>query len=283
MPYSGKPNRFLKTGDPTQRFGNLLYRDFWNEDDRIYRTIAQLQTTGTLVRGPHGRYSMKLDPSSINQPWLYIHTAIGRKCTLWHDLYFEHFRLIPEGCLNCWKTVISVSSVYDLFILRDILTGLSLPSKCGIDARYFTPNKYSGFIYGDSIGQGFEYYRIISEALEGNLDLKGKPRVILKRGCTEFEQEYPHSKTWRLSDAQVMFEKKLDSIFEAPIEPTSQQDLIAQSRVFSSWIKYAHGIGDKTWKQALIREGYDPPKDLYPPPDTYHGLSFEEIEEILNT
>jgi len=279
--YPGKSLPVPKAKDGKKRIGNLLYADWWNQPEAVYQKITRMLNAGMLVTGPQGKLTVKLSPDVLHQPWYFIKSGINRQCVLWHDIYFDEFKFIPRHCLEkCWKTVISVDTVLELFKLRDILIKLQLPSKCGIDVRTYSYNVYDGFIYGDTLGQGQRYYEIIRDALKHTIP---KARIILKRGCTEFEQEFPDSKKWGLSEENMLLEHFLDAILEPPPivdGGIGMQGGFATCEVFQIWIKYAHGIRDRTWRDAMRYEGYDPPKHLYPPPNTYHNMSEEDLSKL---
>lgn len=264
---------------------NLIYDDFWNMEDNINMVLNQMLSKNALERTETGKLALRTQPSAFNSPWYYVKHGLNRDCILWHDLYFDHFEIIPSNCMSCWKVVIyshadpAQQKVSDLFRMRDMLIAEGLPSKCGMDVRRYTPHRYDGFVYGDSLTQGQEHYRIIKEATD---KLFPDGRVILKRACTEFEHKHPDSSTWMLSEIQMEMEHRFDSIFDRTPVPASGQDDFQQAQTLKTWIEYAHGIGDTSWREAMIREGYeDPGEHLFPPARTYHELSPEELNDLL--
>jgi hypothetical protein len=270
--------------------GNLLYRDWWNDDEKLVELLTDLSQKQTIERVAGGRVKLRMQATNFQTPWFFIQHALNRQCALWHDIYFKHFDLIYSCCMNCWKTVITLGydgdpskgRIVDLFKLRDLMLKLRLPSKCGIDVRTYTYARYNGFVYGDSPEQGLEYYNIVKDAIDHS-DLKRRAKVILKRACTEFEQKYPNSHTWILTPEQVKFEEKLDSIF-APVPDVEigAQIGLSQNHVFRIWLDYAYQICDPTWKDALEYEGYTvPPEGIYPKPVEYHEMTAEEIYQKL--
>jgi len=271
-----------------RRVSNLLYGDWLNDREcaDIVSVVEQMQQMNAITRGPHGKLTLRTMASAYGNPWYFIKHGLLRECLLWHDFYFEKFGIIPSECMiRCWKTVIQTHSdpskqtVYDLFVMRDFLTELNLPSKCGVDIRLFTPMRYAGFVYGDSIEQGKEYHAVVSERIKKVLP---NAKVILKRSCTEFEQKYPKSETWRLTEEQIRFEDKLASIFEPPPVHIQEFDESVASATFRFWILHAHGIGDTSWRAALEREGYESIEQLFNGATTYHEKSVEEIYRFLH-
>jgi len=257
--------------------GNILFDDFYNIPTGITETLSRLMQTKQLIYGTKGKLKPNIIPRNVLSPWYHNRMPTNRSCFLWNDIFFEYFKFIPRGCRNCWKVVIvtnkrpSRQRVLDLFTLRDILVRLNVPSKCGVDIRLHTPNRYSGFIYADNLEAGKRYYHLIKDAL--STEFKNST-VILKKGCTEFEHSVGDSNSWdEISQARRWdnLEDYLNYIIETNDECITE-GLFQQQNVdtFRYWIEYAHCIGDSSWRKALESQGYIVPKTLFPKPITYH-------------
>jgi hypothetical protein len=280
--YIQRRNVFDKIGEGSNP-GHLLFNDFYNRPERISKTLSNLVAKGALVAGDKGKLKINIRPLAETSPWYHIRRSTNRQCGLWHDIYFEQFGFVHSGCLKCWKTVIvpempiSAQRVTDLFRLKGLLNELGMPSKCGTDVRMYTPHKYVGFIYGDSLEEGREYHNIISKQLSNHFP---KGHAILKLGCTEFEHRFGPTDKWNELIPQWKF---LENYLDYLIEPQSEQYNISllehtDADTFRFWIEYAYGTGDPSWKQALEAQGYDVASDdLFFKPKTYH-----EIEEKEN-
>lgn len=266
--------RFLRKPHEGVTPGHLLFNDFYNRPDSISKTISQLVDRGALVPGTKGKLQTRITAVASVSPWFHIKVPTNRYCSLWHEIYFKHFGIVPTGCMNCWKLVMTTHKqprrqrVTDLFRLRDLLLSLNMPSKCGCDVRLYTPQRYDGFIYADSLEEGQQYYqvfkpRLLKEFPNGNL--------ILKRSCTEFEHRFGDSRTWDERQDWKAIEHYLDYIIE-PHERYDMQglEIHTDADTFRFWIEYAHSIGDASWKEALKTQGYEVPSRLFFDPVTYH-------------
>lgn len=276
-----------KVSEGQGRVGNKMFEDFWNIPTAIVNRVAQMAQQGGLEQTDAGKLKIKTIPSAFNTPWYFIKHGMNRDCLLWHDTYFDNFDIIPSQCMNCWKTVIVTDpdpkkqTVLDLFKLRDLMIGWQLPSKCGVDIRDYTPQRYDAFIYGDSLEQGQEYQRFAQKRLEES-GLFKNPKAILKRACTEFEQRHPDSTKWTLSNDQIRTEEFLEYLFDRTGGYQYLQWDVAAAQTFQFWIDRAHGIGDTTWRDALIYCGYeDPGESLWVPPVCYHNKTSEELLEMM--
>jgi hypothetical protein len=138
--------------------------------ESLRSTLTMLISQRRLIYGKKGRLRPSLAPFDTLLPWWSTRVPTDRTCVLYHDVLFDFFGFIPKRCRECWKTVLltdehpAFQTVVDVFKLRDILTSLALPCKCGVDLRANTPNRYAGYIYGDSIEQGRLYHSLASEA-----------------------------------------------------------------------------------------------------------------------
>jgi len=267
------------------RVGTLMYNDFWNEMPSIIALVNKLVSNKGIEPTAGNKMRVRVLPGGIAAPWFFVKHGLNRDCLLWHDVYFDNLGFIHSACMSCWKTVIYTNkdpqkqTVLDLFKLRDLMIKLQLPSKCGCDVRNYTKARYDGFIYGDTLEQGQLYHGIAKEAV-----MKEFPdaEVILKRACTEYEKKFPKSNEWQCTSHQLDLEDKLNNIF-APTDASQYVTTdLAQARVFSLWIEYAYQIGDPTWRDALMYEGYeDPGPSLYSEAVTYHDKTPEELRDMM--
>jgi hypothetical protein len=230
-----------------------------------------------LVFGNKGKYKVNLAPYRTITPWWTADVWTNRDCVRLNDVLFTKFNFIPSRCFECWKTQIITNAdpgkqtVKDLFVLRDVLQSTGFPCKCGVDLRWITPNRYSGFIYGDSLEQAKTYHKLIKKRL---VTVLPKAHVTVKRGCTEFEDTYGDSSKWE-EVAKGYAWDALEDYLDALIETHDVPSIMGIHRhkdaeTFRMWIEYAHGIGDNSWKGALKSQGYKPPDTLFFKAKTYH-------------
>lgn len=171
-----------KVGEGT-RPGHLTFNDFYNRPESISATLVTLVAQKTLTIGSKGKMKINVGPIASISPWYQTKTYTNRVCTQYHEVYFRYFHFIPRFCRNCWKTVFSThydpsrQTVYDLFRMRDFIETLGLPGKVGCDIRPYTPTRYVGFVYADSLEDGKKYHelftpRFLTEFPDGKVILK---------------------------------------------------------------------------------------------------------------
>ena len=246
--------------------------------DETYRQgVRQLLSSGQFRIARSGRL-IPMDPrGELQTTWVFTNNEARRKyCSWWNHYYFGVFGVIPRICrFNCWKTVIYPRNVIETFQLCDTLRALNLPSKCGADRRNYTLNAWGGFIYGDSLEEGREYYEQIRAAIDSVI---GKDvRIILKRGCTEMERARP-SNTWDDYTAQEKAQEwQLDDLFQFS-EEGFRQARWAVNDVKEGWILRAIEIGDSAAREAAEKYSDDPDiwKKLVVHSVTYHNTNTGE-------
>jgi hypothetical protein len=218
--------------------------------DQFFRRKVRQLLLGRFKINESGKLAPYSPRGIVDTPWVFTNFDARRKfCTLWNAIYCNEFHIIPKFCrFHCWKTVIYPRNVYELFQLADLLRALNLPSKCGIDKRNYTYAAWDGFVYGDDLEQGKQYYRQTREAVDRVIspDIK----VILKRGCTEMERMKPSDQWDDYPPDEEMLEFQLDDIFHFE-ELDFHQSAWEVRDIKENWILRAIEICDPTVEQTL--------------------------------
>ena len=218
----------------TERVNRLMEKDY------------KIGTAGRLVpRSPQGSRAI---------PWIFINQDARKKfCTFWNHVCTIYFRLIPTNCrMNCWKTVVKPRNVLELFEVYETLVELDLPSKIGMDLRNYTYGAWAGFIYGDTLEEGKEYYKRVKKAMQPK-----KVPIILKRGCTEMERLRPSDQWNEITEKELNLERRLCDLFEFSELYFAQASWL-KTEIQERWIKRAIEIGDPTAREAAEKYSKDP-------------------------
>lgn len=183
-------------------------------------------------------------------PWISNCINEERKCNLW-GVYFNNYGIISQGCLKCYKIVMTIPTLKDLFQVLAYQKAGTLTCKCGIERRKYVGKvgKYGAYWYTPLSGgleEGRQIYKDIHEVF---------PRfpLILKRGCTEFEMVYSPSSKWDEIAKErdwIDTEALLDQVFVAdPMSLKVEMNTPKQLEVcvIRRWIEYAFEHGDSTY------------------------------------
>ena len=251
----------------------------------------------------HSNYFYRMEDGKIDTikrmmpdpPWAYIKQGMNQNCHFWHQVLFKYVhnkKRVPIPCHNCWKVVLMPRDLEELFASYVMIHELGRPAKCGIEGdRPNTDRFYGAYFYNNSLEDGLECYDIVREAADRDMTyemtLLGCPikvrfdnerydspvPVILKRGCTEFEQSCGPSDKWDWDDEQVETERIAANAFTQDIVSSKQGDT-QLARLAYTWIHKAFQWGDD--KYQLFTNG----NRLYPPPVTYHNMDPARLEEV---
>jgi len=177
-------------------------------------------------------------------PWVHIHRDVNRKCEYWMPL-FKLTGIRPTRCFSCWKVVVRLSALSDLFKLHDFMKfDFGNPCKCGWDNRPYTSGVYAGYFYCDSKEIGLNVLEKVRAGLKGILEHDNS--ITLKRGCTEMEVK--HKNTWDHSITDKLIEGMFNQNVHIPDGDQPQPEIV-RIHVMRRWIENASRAGDETVKR----------------------------------
>lgn len=239
----------------------MLFKDWWKEGDDLYNKLNALITQRLFTKGEDGKLHMETR-EALDSPWMSIKKARGRYCSLWHTVWLGIFRIVPMPCHNCYKVVIAPRTLFQLFQLATLLRNLNIPSKCGIETRWYVRRPYGGYVYADSLEEGMEYWHLVRTAVDLHIDPEIK--VFLKRGCTEMEQLRPDSSSWEQQKTaeEVELERKLDEVFAQEPKYPAEVDWLT-NQLKRRWVRYAIKLNDPTVPIVLGKDAQIP--EIAPP------------------
>jgi len=261
----------------------------------IIKILEPLLDGGShYLRMEDGKAKLKQGAILKDGPWVHVKSTIGFDCGLWHQITFNlvvpnlppEQKFVPRHCHNCWKVCVKLKTLQQLFNLHEMQKKLNRPSKCGIEVRESVPGLYGGYFYNKSFQAGLKCYDKVKAAMLKNeflaplvdeVDEHGRTtRVILKRGCTEFEHLIGDSNKWVVTPEQEFIEDMIDNYIVSENVHAHQPEHLVWN-IMRRWIEWAWRNGDSTY--VLYTGG----KPLFPPYVTYHQpeLLKPERDEIL--
>ena len=201
-----------------------------------------------IAKGEGDKVIYNFGQHQFDTPWIHHGKPTDRQCSRWTHIYFSKFGILPSKCLDCWKIVARPKNLRQLFELNELHSRMELPGKVGVDLRTVGTYKgiYLGFWYcpmGDLEGAR-ELQKEVRRKVRGALSLDVP--VILKRGCTEYENKFGPSNNWVQSAQHRIIEQILDTIIVIKDMENADQPGWIKTHVMRFWIEYAHQNGDKT-------------------------------------
>ena len=234
-----------------------LYMDLPEKD--LIEPILPLLKKGIYQFTDDGRLEAEMRMPS-ETPWVHVRQDPQKNCSLWHHVWFDYYGFIPSYCQKCWKVVVRPRTLTELFKVLEVLQELDLPSKCGIERRYSVPALYGAYFYNESVEAGQECVDKVDKAVSEKL---GHPLpILLKRGCTEFEEKFKDSSKWRVTKEQQHLEARLERLFANKGRVSEQSDEM-KIHIMANWLKFAYAQGDPTVHEYLSEPLYNPYRIYY--------------------
>lgn len=248
---------------------NINYREL--KDFDVVVAARPLFKQGWRIDMVSGKITMRgMEGMQQSPPWIYTNPDDKKTCAVSRAI-FEMCRFVPNECMGCWKVVVKMDRVVDLFELLnwqlEYAKGYKTDRfcKCGIELREYVSYRYGGYFYNKSKTEGLKRLKVVRKAMkEINPDMDVKKNVILKRYCTEFENALGPSKLYK----RPPLADKLESIVLPWIEPPKKnpkQPGYLKKHIMKEWIEFAHSRGDMSYIK--LNDG----EKLYPDLDTYEG------------
>lgn len=246
---------------------NMLSFYDQNVQQDILQPIRNLLDSGALTLKVDGKITLS---DNIVHQRLWLHNRFDPEraaCGKWLRIYFTQYQFHPKACRACWKIVLPLDFLADLFYVHNFQAKNDLPAKCGIELRdySFRKDRYCAFWYVP-LGSSEEEAVEILESLRRQLEHKKlKQLLYLKRGCTEIEHAFGRSTLWeKKSQGNDVLEDHLDTIFVD--SPTRDKECsLMIPHIARQWIEHAMDIGDPTAK-------YFTRLDCLPTIDHYTGM-----------
>jgi hypothetical protein len=180
-------------------------------------------------------------------PWIYAHVDFD--CTPWNRIYHEIVTgktFVHSHCHDCIKVVAKPKTLRDLVKIEMIQADMLFPGKCGIDRRENTQDIYGAFWYNRGFDEARMRYKLIRKRM--NKEGLKKVKLIIKKACTEFENELGPTDKWKRPDkAQLQDEKDMHSVLNFKPTPPSLIPEIVRDRTHHMWIHWAFQHGDNTY------------------------------------
>lgn len=255
-------------GEPLP-LGENKYRGFmdFKTKEGIDEILKLGCATNQLTTNDDGPLRMILN-EDINVPWYMVRDSSRDDCAYWGCFVTlpglgKGKSFIPFECLNCWKVVTRPRNYSECMKMKNIIDRMGPSAKCGMELRNSVHGNWGSYHYCRTIEEGLDKYHQVRKEVDENISPDMK--VILKRGCTEYELGHGDSATWQPFEGQEEIEAYISEKVVAESIMDNQTKYI-QDRVLRRWVDYAYSLGDETYLEATKGN------PLYPPYRTYHDV-----------
>jgi hypothetical protein len=247
--------------------------DHTPDDDRILsieiggKTIGEnleaAIAAGDVIRRPDG----KLELPELPTTQLYIGKPgeFGRPCRFLKQFMFTHIygsKAVPIGCRDCYKVRVIPETLRQLMAVKTISESFSCSAKSGAEAdNQDNQSLYGTYFYLLGLDKARAVYRRLRGMIDADPKLGAKVKMVIKRGCTEYERACGPSNRYTFDPRLADVEKYFWSRFVK--EERERNFEKENAKTMLEMIRTAYRIGDDTYKD------FTGGQDLLPPTVTY--------------
>jgi len=238
--------------------------------------ISPMLNSGAMFFDPKTRLLTMTTVINPDTQWIYVrdNSEEQMRCRLWLQIWHQFFKIIPAHCMQCYKVVVKLDTVEDLFKMQEIQERMGRRAKCGYETREYVEGLYSGYFYCRGLEEGKQVHEKVCHWLDTFADfttpcVSKKPlgesaTAILKRACTEMERDHGPSSKWVLSDDDRKWYRIVMESTDPLMTLEASQPSVVKNHVKMRWLKFASQHKDKT---ARI---FNNNKPLHVVVETYH-------------
>lgn len=234
----------------------------------IADNLEQAVAAGHISRREDGKYKLVArhgDETTVLRS--YVSTGTGSfslPCDFLMDFLFKQAygqSTVPFGCRDCYKVKVSAASLRQLMAIKEIADSLPYRSKCGMEP---TAPYYAAFFYNLGLDKAREAYRTLRQRLDQAPVLGQEVRMLIKRGCTEYERRCGPSDRYSFDPALEQIEAHLLKQFVTTPKSSVPRPVVEKMELLR-WISRAYHMGDVTYKDFTDGKSLYPPIVTYPP------------------
>jgi hypothetical protein len=217
---------------------------------------------GHVIHRPDGKLEL---PPIAPQPSIGRPGEFGPCCAFLNNFMFTHIygeTAVPIGCRNCYKVKVTPQTLRQLMAVKDVAESLPGSTKSGSEIdRDDNQSIYASYLYFLGLDKARAAYRKVREAIDAHPKLGPKVKMVIKRGCTNYERACGPSDRYTFDPQLARIEKYFWSRFVRP--KFKNQKKYRDAMALLQMVRIAYRIGDDTYKD------FTGGKDLLPPTVTY--------------
>lgn len=218
---------------------------------------------GDIIQHEDGTWSLLKSPLSMNN-WVFGTKPPPFPCgKLMGFLFNQAYNksTVPAGCRDCYKVQVRPVTLDQLMATQHLAHALPYAYKAGasLNLRY-QEGPYRTLFYLDGLAQAHEAYQQVRERVDDTPGLGRNVEVIIKRGCTTYENHCGPSDRFTFRDDLQAVENAL-LMHLRPIQSSAPQPV---ATILLNWVQIAYQVGDDSYRN--FTQG----RLLYPSPVTYN-------------
>jgi hypothetical protein len=232
----------------------------------VRENLEEAIAAGRLIRLPNG----KLTAPEISRAMKFNNGAwFGRDCQFLNGFLFRNVyrrRAVPAGCAACYKVKVETQSMRQMMAVKAIAEGFPRRAKSGAEVdRPDNQSLYATYFYLTGLDEARRMYKQVRARIDADPDLGPSVKVIIKRGCSNYERACGPSDRYTFDSRLEGIERYLRERFVTPPAAPEPDKKYRDAAILLETARVAFRIGDQTYKdftggQALFRPtvSYDP-------------------------
>ena len=188
--------------------------------------------------------------------WPLIRTSAGtaileRLCAFLNGFMFQYVyaeAAVPFGCQNCYKVKVVSDTMRQLMAVKEISESIPCTAKSGAEMNSgLTQHLYGTYFYNWGLDKARELYKAVRARVDAHPKLGPKVRMLIKRGCTNYERKCGPSDKYTFDPKLKDIEDYLAPKFADSPAPSLGRKAYDRMRIFEM-MQAAYRIGDDTYK-----------------------------------
>ncbi len=223
---------------------------------------------GNVVRRPDGTLELAETGASPRE----FHTfhndgEFKRNCSFLNGFMFSHIygeKAVPSACRDCYKVKVTPATLRQLIAVKDIAQRFPCAAKSGSEVdRPNNQSLYASYFYLLGLDRARAVYRKLRAAMDAHPKLGPAVKMVIKRGCTNYEQACGPSDHYTFDPRLARIEEYFRSRFVKKQPESSHPRKYLDAMILLDLVQVAYRIGDDTYKD------FTGGRDLFPPTVTY--------------
>jgi hypothetical protein len=236
---------------------------------RIRENLEVAIAEGRVIRRPDGRLSL---PAAVPAMQFNNGAPFERDCGFLNRFLFASIynkSAVPLGCAACYKVKIETQTMRQMMAVKKIADGSDFRAKSGAEVdRRENQSLYSTYFYLTGLDEARKVFKQVRAKVDADPTLGPSIKVIIKRGCTNYEHACGPSNRYtfdpRLEEIETYFRERYALSERNPLPARKYRDaatLLATARI-------AFSIGDNTYTDFTGGQEICPPTVNYDPDET---------------
>jgi len=221
----------------------LLARHFGGRT--VQENLQAALAAGRLVESADGMLSLPRGRGGSR--WIFVPNRPYLPCGFLTKVMFEAAyseSAVPHGCSACYKIKVRAATLRELVAAWQVAKSVDCLSKWGVDLENpHSQDVYAGYFYPGDLDAARTLYKVVREAIDTDPKLGPEVKMVIKRGCSQFEAAVGPSDSYSFTPEMADLESHLRSRFKAPTiaESTNLHEQLG------AWIDLAFRMGDDTY------------------------------------